>query len=117
MTIVRARTCETVGNALGRDDQGYFLLGLCSKLDSLLGVPMDKAIAELPVTAEVRAALLGEHDAHRQVLEAVTQYERAAWLEALTAASAAGLDEDTLPEAYLDALAWARTISAAGKAA
>jgi EAL and modified HD-GYP domain-containing signal transduction protein len=117
MTVVRARTCETVGQALGRGDQGYFLLGLCSLLDALLGLPMDQAISDLPVSEEIRAALLGAENEHRRVLDAVTQYERAAWLEASDAAAAAGLDEDTLPHAYLDALTWARTISQAGAAA
>ncbi|MGD9902549.1 MAG: EAL and HDOD domain-containing protein [Vicinamibacterales bacterium] len=118
MTIVRARTCETVGQALGRADHGYFLLGMCSLLDALLGRPMDQVVEELPVTAEIRGALLGEPNHARQVLDAVARYERAEWLEASTAAAAAGLDEDTLPQAYLDALAWARTVTrAAGKAA
>ena len=118
MTIVRARTCESVGNALGRADQGYFLLGMCSLLDALLGQPMDKVVAELPVNAEIRGALLGESNHARQVLDAVARYERAEWLESSSAAAAAGLDEDTLPQAYLDALAWARRVTqAAGKAA
>jgi EAL and modified HD-GYP domain-containing signal transduction protein len=117
MTIVRARTCETVGNTLGRVDQGYFLLGLCSLLDVLLGRPMDEIVAELPVNAEIRAALLGTSNGARQVLDAVTLYERAQWLEASSAAAVAGLDEDAVPEAYLDALAWARAISQAGQAA
>lgn len=118
MTIVRARTCEVVGNALGRADQGYFLLGMCSLLDALLGQPMDEVVAELPVNAEIRGALLGEPNPARQVLDAVTRYERAEWLKSSSAAAAAGLDEDTLPQAYLDVLAWARAVSqAAGKAA
>jgi c-di-GMP phosphodiesterase len=117
MTIVRARTCEAVGNALGRNDQGYFLLGLCSLLDALLGQPMKQVVAELPVTAEIRGALLGESNHARQVLDAVARYERADWLESSSAAAAAGLDEDTLPQAYLDALAWARAVTQAGKAA
>jgi len=118
MTIVRARTCETVGQALGRAEQGYFLLGMCSLLDALLGQPMDQVVAELPVNAEIRGALLGEPNAARQVLEAVARYERAEWLESSTAAATVGLDEDTLPQAYLDALAWARKVTqAAGNAA
>lgn len=118
MTIVRARTCETVGQALGRAEQGYFLLGMCSLLDALLGQPMDKVVAELPVPAEIRGALLGEANPARQLLDAVVRYERAEWLEASSAAAAIGLDEDTLPEAYLDALAWARAVTqAAGNAA
>lgn len=118
MTIVRARTCETVGQALGRAEQGYFLLGMCSLLDALLGQPMDRVVAELPVNAEIRGALLGEPNHARQVLDAVARYERAEWLASSSAAAAVGLDEDTLPQAYLDALAWARLVTqAAGKAA
>jgi c-di-GMP-related signal transduction protein len=78
----------------------------------------ERVVFAMPVSAEIRGALLGEPNAGRQVLDAVARYERAEWLESSSAAAGVGLDEDTLPQAYLDALAWARKVTrAAGTAA
>lgn len=112
MTVVRARTCETLGRAMGRGDQGYFLLGMCSLLDVLLGVPMPQAIADLPVTDDIREALLGGTNDARLVLDAVAAYERGDWLGAIERAAAAGLEEDALADAYRTSLQWARALTA-----
>ena len=113
MTIVRARSCENLGIALGRSDAGYFLLGLCSLLDVLLGSPMEQALSDLPVPDDMRAALLGTSNDARRVLDAVTHYERGEWLAAAEAAAAADLDEDALADAYRDAVKWARALAPA----
>lgn len=114
MTIVRARTCENLGAAVGRADQGYFLLGMCSLLDVLLGVPMKQALQDLPVPDEIRAALSGEKNPARSLLDVVVHYERGEFLPAAEGAAAAGLDEDALAESYRGALQWARALASAG---
>jgi len=119
MTILRARTCELVGDALGLPDRGasYFLLGLCSLLDALLQHPMPQVIADLPLDGGIRAALLGESTPARQVLDAVVLHERGAFDDAAAAAAAAGLDAGMLAAASADALAWAYGVRAAARAA
>jgi EAL and modified HD-GYP domain-containing signal transduction protein len=113
MTVIRARCCELIGQALDRSDNGaaYFLLGLCSLLDALLGHPMDVITRDLPLDPEIQAALLGEANAARRALEAVIHYEQGRWEEAADAAAALGLAADTLPDAYADALGWARKLT------
>ena len=113
MTVLRARCCELIGQALDRSDNGaaYFLLGLCSLLDALLGHPMDVVTRDLPLDPEIQAALLGEANAARGALDAVIHYEQGRWEEAAHAAAALGLAADTLPDAYADALGWARKLT------
>lgn len=113
MTVIRARCCELIGQALDRADNGaaYFLLGLCSLLDVLLGHPMDTVTHELPLEAEIRQALLGDRNAARDTLDAVTHYEQGRWDDAAAAAAALGLSDHALPDAYADALGWARTLT------
>jgi c-di-GMP-related signal transduction protein len=113
MTVIRARCCELIGQALDRSDNGaaYFLLGLCSLLDVLLGHPMETVTRELPLDPEIQAALLGTSNTARRALDAVVHYEHGRWDEAAAMATALGLDADSLPEAYADALGWARKLT------
>ncbi len=119
MTIVRARACELVGQALGHADRGsgLFLLGLCSLLDALLQYPLEQAIADLPLPADVRAALLGHDNGARQVLDAVVAHERGQWEDAARLTAALGLEPGALAAAFMDALTWQRAVGAVDVAA
>ena len=114
MTVLRGRCCELLGQNVGRaDDGGYFLLGLCSLLDALLGQPMAEVVRELPLDEEIRAALLGQDNQPRRVLDAVVHYEKGRWQQAEAAASMLDLSDDVLASAYTDALSWTRTLTSA----
>ncbi len=117
MAIIRARSCELLGNRLLGDEVGaeYFLLGLCSLLDSMLRRPMEDALAEVPVSDTIKAALLGQQNTARAVLDAVTAYERGEWELASDAANQGLFDPELLPVAYADALRWARELTRAAK--
>lgn len=108
MTVLRGRTCELVGQALGLADGGaaYFLLGLCSLLDTILGQPMAEVVKALPIEAEIRAALAGEPNEARRVLDAVIHYEQGDFARAAASAHAAGLHDSALPRAYAEGLKW-----------
>ena len=113
MTVIRARCCGLIGQALDRSDNGaaYFLLGLCSLLDALLGHPMDVVTRELPLDPEVLQALLGEGNDARRALDAVVHFEQGRWDEAAAITTSLGLAADSLPDAYADALGWARKLT------
>ncbi|MCC7242569.1 MAG: EAL domain-containing protein [Acidobacteria bacterium] len=116
MTVLRGRTCELLGRALGHADEGsgYFLLGLCSMLDSILGQPMARIVQELPIEAEIQSALLGKANVPRRVLDAVVLYEQGGFSQAGARTRALGLDEGTLPAAYADALKWSHELNRNG---
>jgi EAL and modified HD-GYP domain-containing signal transduction protein len=113
MTVIRARCCELIGQALDRSDKGaaYFLLGLCSLLDVLLGHPMETVTRDLPLDPEIHAALLGKSNTARRTLEAIVHYEQGRWEEAAAIVTSLGLVADSLPDAYADALGWARKLT------
>jgi EAL and modified HD-GYP domain-containing signal transduction protein len=113
MTLLRARCCELLGESGASTAKGsdYFLLGLCSLLDVILGQPMATALKELPLSPETQEALLGGTNTERHLLDAVIAYERAAWDEANAAATRGGFDSTVLPEAYATALQAARALS------
>jgi len=119
VALLRARCCELLGNTLVGPDEGasYFLLGLCSLLDVILGRPMADALADMPLASAINDALLGAPSQPRQLLNAVVAYERAMWEEAALAMEQLGLSVATLPEAYADALGWARELSKTAQSA
>jgi EAL and modified HD-GYP domain-containing signal transduction protein len=115
VSLLRARCCELLGEKLGGRvaDSEMFLLGLCSLLDAILDRPLEEAIADLPLPADVKAALLGNDNVARQILDVVVAYENANWDEALEKARALGLSEDSPATVYSEALKWARELSRA----
>jgi c-di-GMP-related signal transduction protein len=115
VSLLRARCCELLGEKLGGRvaDSEMFLLGLCSLLDAILDRPLEEAIADLPLPADVKTALLGGHNVPRQILDVVIAYENGNWDEALEKARALGLTEDSPATVYSEALKWARELSRA----
>ena len=118
VALVRARSCELLGEMMESSESGsYFLLGLCSLLDVILQRPMADALADMPLPALIKDALLGSHNEARAVLDAVVAQERGEWDDAGAAANRAGCPEAALPKIYAEALRWSREISQHAKAA
>lgn len=118
VALVRARCCEMIGEQTRNPDAGaFFLLGLCSLLDVILQRPMVDALADMPLPAPVRDAILGKNNQARVVLDTITAYEQGLWDPASTGAATLGLDADALPLIYADALCWARELSRLSQAA
>jgi EAL and modified HD-GYP domain-containing signal transduction protein len=101
--LVRGRFCETVtAHGADGDPAARFLVGLLSRMDALLGLPMAKVLERLPVSDDVRAALLEGTGPHARILMLADAYENGDWpLVDMLAADA------TLPSLYAEAVAWA----------
>ena len=119
VAILRARSCELVASSFLTQEAAaeYFLMGLCSVLDAMLGQPMETAVADLPLGEDIRQALLGTPNAARTVLDAVIAHERGAWDEAARLAAGLSISPERLPMAYGDALKWARELTQAAATA
>lgn len=101
--LVRGRFCETVtAHGASGDPAARFLVGLLSKMDTLLGQPMAQVLERLPVSDDVRAALLDGTGPHAPVLMLANAYEHADWplVEMLSA-------DVALPSLYAEAVSWA----------
>lgn len=112
MAAARARGCELLVAGRGGDGGDGFLVGMCSMLDVLLGRPIEEVLEHLPIEGEGRAALLGEANATRHLLDTVIAYERGDWDVCLDRASAAGVDPHALAGAYAQALDFAHELTA-----
>jgi c-di-GMP phosphodiesterase len=69
----RARMCELLAEP--GDADRAFTVGLFSVVDALLDVPMEDALRSLPLSDQVKAALLGADNAEGLLLRRVTRWE------------------------------------------
>jgi len=107
--ITRGRMCEllSAGNSDRRTAGSAFIVGLLSLLDVLLEVPMEKILARLELSSDVRGALLERSGPLGTPLKLVESYEKAEWESAKNFAAQTTVSQETLPDIYLDALQWA----------
>ncbi|HWH31168.1 MAG TPA: EAL domain-containing protein [Egibacteraceae bacterium] len=113
MSAVRGRLCEgllTLGSAGGDRALDGFMLGMFSLIDALLEQPMAQALEGVPLAEDVHAALLGEPNRARQVLDTVVAYERGDWSALDERAARLGLPEERLPRLYAEAVEWAGAV-------
>lgn len=116
MSTVRGRTCEIVAN---NDFSGSFgdgfLLGMCSLLDAILEVPMTTILAHLPLPEDADAALRGDDNKSRQLLDCVIAYEHGDWKRYVELAGQAAIDTNAVPSAYGKALQWYKQFQVANR--
>jgi EAL and modified HD-GYP domain-containing signal transduction protein len=117
LALIRAAFCEALAPLVGepKRQSDYFFLGLLSSIDVLMRRPMRVVLAELPITPDVSAALVGEQNPLRDVLQTVISYEQGNWEECSQLAKRLALKEEALPELHLHALRWSRELTHAGK--
>ncbi len=108
-SIIRARFGELIGQKCGLADRSsdMFLVGMFSMIDALVGRPMAKILAELPVSDDIKKALLGEQHRYREIFELTVSYEKGDWKKFSYFASRINLDEKEIPKFYMMSLEWA----------
>lgn len=90
---------------------------MCSLLDAILERPMSTILPELPLNAETQAALRGEDNPRRRMLDLVIAYERGEWDRCVQLATEAGIDPELMPPIYADAIKWANQVQRGGPTA
>jgi len=102
--LVRARTCELVLEPYDRESASEgFTAGLFSLLDAVLGAPMDDILAELPLSADIAAAITCHEGVAGKALAKTIAYERGDFDHP----ALAGHARNALTIAYSDAVRWA----------
>jgi c-di-GMP-related signal transduction protein len=107
MAIIRGRFCEVAGTSCGLDPFNQYLLGLLSLLPAMQGLPMSEIAPTLPLSLEIREALMGTKCQARSVLGWLESYERGDWNACKAAVLANGLKQQELARCYVEAIEWA----------
>jgi EAL and modified HD-GYP domain-containing signal transduction protein len=117
MSIIRARFCENIASKVAPSlSDDAFILGLFSLLDVILEQPMDSLVKQLPITKDVSAALIGHENVLGNILGITKAYETASWSAMKKACARFRMEQDVLPDYYVDAVQWANIYEEANNA-
>jgi c-di-GMP-related signal transduction protein len=105
-SLIRARFCEMLAWQIGMSQRSsdLFLMGIFSMIDAFLDRPMEEILSNLPISDEVKVALLGGENTFRRVYELVLAYERGQWEEVNRHNAALGLKADGTPPIYMQSV-------------
>lgn len=108
---IRAKFCQVVAKrvAPGASEQA-FIVGLFSLLDAILDKPMETVLKTLPISEEIRNALLDYDNILKRILDLVKAYEDGRWHHMEKAANVLRLEEAELPGFYVEAIKWAEAL-------
>ncbi len=99
--LVRAKMCEFLAREIGRDDpDAFFTVGLFSALPLLLDASMEQILAELPLSDDVKMALIDHEGALGEAVKCTLAYEAAQWEHP----ECLGLSVKQLHKAFMDAV-------------
>ena len=99
--------CQGLAERVGYGDPSeFFTAGLFSNLDALTRVPMERVLADLPLSERLAAALLAGEGKMGAALACVRAFERGDWDDV----GFGGLDEGELSDAFADATAYSQRL-------
>ena len=103
--MFRARMCEAIALELGykQDASSFFLVGLFSNLDALLGVSMADVLKMLPLADDIREGLTEHTGRYGETLACVLAYEGANIAELQNPI----IDNQLIVDCYIKAINWA----------
>jgi EAL and modified HD-GYP domain-containing signal transduction protein len=106
IALIRAKMCELMAKELGEDSDRFFLMGMFSCLDSILDMPIEKVLTQLPLTKEIADAITKKTGKSGEVLQYAISYER--W--ELTGTHFRTLKPQNIAGIYLDSISWANNV-------
>lgn len=108
LSIIRAKFCELLCHkfSLGNRKAELFLLGLFSLMDAMMDVPKEDVFLELPISEELKEALIKQTGIFADCYEIMIAYERANWGLVAQIAVKYKLSEAEIATAYYEAVKW-----------
>ncbi len=109
LSLTRARFAECLAKDHGmmQDTAMAFLAGMLSLIDGILDKDMTTIMAELPLSNDIKDAILKNDGPMADYLNLVKYYEQADWEGANKIKERLGLDAKKVPDAYHEAVQWA----------
>lgn len=112
--LIRARFSESLARLAGDPTfASAYLTGMFSLLDALLDRPLEEALDEVGLDAQLNEVLLGTAPADKMLARIhalVRSYEAGEWEQAHRSAAGLGLTDDGVGQAYVEATEWATEI-------
>jgi c-di-GMP phosphodiesterase len=118
LAITRGRLAELIGEGSfeSQERDNLFIVGAFSLLDVILRMPLDAVLEQIPLSDNIRDALLRREGPYAPILSVVAATEAfnqpRSRAQALELAELLGIAPQRLNRAQLDALAWAEGLAA-----
>lgn len=111
LSLQRAHFCESLSKLVNNNIDGNqaFLTGLFSLLDSLLDQPLTDLVNNLPLTQDVKDALIERTGQLGDILQLAEAFDNAQWDTVNYYNRFLGLKEESIAELYLESVQWATT--------
>lgn len=106
MSLLRACFGELLSKRMQSKVSGFnaFLTGMFSLMDALMNIPIDNILSDLPISNNVKDALLGKDNILSDLLKLIIEYEKGNWEEVNELSDKLELDEEYTSECYIEAI-------------
>jgi c-di-GMP-related signal transduction protein len=110
--LIRAKMAESIAvlRKKGALNAQYFLTGMFSMMDSILGASMEDILTDLPLQDEIGDALRGIKNPLKDVLDLAVAVERADWKLIGEKSRCLEIEENALFRIYADSIAWTNNL-------
>ncbi|WP_187296177.1 EAL and HDOD domain-containing protein [Tepidibacter mesophilus] len=88
------------------------LMGLMSVIDTLLEEPMEKILKKLPLSEDIKKALLQKDSPLTDIYNFILKYEEGRWEEISIYAQKLNIDIHKLPDFYFESIKWTDELNA-----
>ena len=109
--LVRARFCELLSAKIQHGDSDLFLMGMLSLMDTILELPMQQVLDNIPIDQESKTVLLGKAGRLRPFYQLMLAQESGEWQAVSDLSSQLHLAEGDVAGAHWQALQWAREVT------
>jgi len=112
LSLTRAKMCELLAEKHNRCSMksSYFLTGMFSLMETILSMPIEVILNELPLNEEICEALTGTSNDFKDILELVILFEKADWTAIETKMAELKLNKGDVMECYQTSCKWARDL-------
>ena len=108
MAMVRARFCENLATLNKTADSSMaFLTGMMSLIDAILDQDIETVMEQLPLSAEIKDALINKTGILAEYLKLALAYEQGDWENESEIEKKLELDDAKVPVTYTNAISWA----------
>jgi c-di-GMP-related signal transduction protein len=109
--LVRARFCELLSPKIQGGRSDLFLMGMLSLMDTILEVPLQQVLDNVPIDQECKAALQGATSRLRPFYQLMLAQESGEWIAVKELSAELRLSESDVSAAHWQAMQWARQVS------
>lgn len=108
LAMVRARFCENLASLEGSADSSMaFLTGMMSLIDAILDQSIETIMEQLPLSAEIKEALINKKGILADYLNLALAYEQGDWESEQAIEVQLKLAKEQVPATYSNAINWA----------